>query len=86
MTARLLCAGGLFFESKTHRRVSARPSCPFEEAKQFLEMDGHSVEAVSEAVGYSDSRAFRRLFKKMTGLSPAEYRRRFSSRGFLSAR
>nr|WP_254444456.1 helix-turn-helix domain-containing protein [Ruegeria sp. HKCCA6707] len=57
-----------------------------EEAKQFLEMDDHSVEAVSEAVGYSDSRAFRRLFKKMTGLSPAEYRRRFSSRGFLSAR
>lgn len=57
-----------------------------EEAKQFLEMDDHSVEAVSEAVGYSDPRAFRRLFKKMTGLSPAEYRRRFSSRGFLSAR
>ncbi len=57
-----------------------------EEAKQFLEMDDQSVEAVSEAVGYSDSRAFRRLFKKMTGLSPAEYRRRFSSRGFLSAR
>lgn len=57
-----------------------------EEAKQFLEMDDHSVDAVSEAVGYSDPRAFRRLFKKMTGLSPAEYRRRFSSRGFLSAR
>jgi transcriptional regulator GlxA family with amidase domain len=57
-----------------------------EEAKQFLEMDGQSVDAISEAVGYTDPRAFRRLFRKMTGLSPAEYRRRFSSKGFLSAR
>lgn len=57
-----------------------------EEAKQFLEMDGQSVDAISEAVGYSDPRAFRRLFRKMTGLSPAEYRRRFSGKGFLSAR
>lgn len=57
-----------------------------EEAKQFLEMDGHSVDVIAEAVGYSDPRAFRRLFRKMTGLTPGEYRRRFSSRGFLSAR
>lgn len=57
-----------------------------EEAKQCLEMEGRSVDAVAEAVGYSDTRAFRRLFKKMTGLSPAEYRRRFSSSGFLSPR
>jgi transcriptional regulator GlxA family with amidase domain len=57
-----------------------------EEAKQRLEMDGHDVEAVAEAVGYSDAHAFRRLFKRMTGLSPAEYRRRFASSSFLSPR
>lgn len=57
-----------------------------EEAKQLLEMDDDSVEAISVTVGYSDPRAFRRLFAKMTGLSPAEYRKRFSGRGFLSAR
>lgn len=57
-----------------------------EEAKQHLEMDRHGVDAIAEAVGYSDPRAFRRLFRKMTGLSPAEYRRRFSSSRFLSAR
>ncbi|MEM9108343.1 MAG: helix-turn-helix domain-containing protein, partial [Pseudomonadota bacterium] len=45
-----------------------------------------NVDEVAEAVGYSDSRAFRRLFKKMTGLSPAEYRRRFAGRRFLAAR
>ncbi len=57
-----------------------------EEAKQLLEMEENNVDAIAERVGYSDVRAFRRLFKKMTGLSPAEYRRRFSSSGFLSAR
>ena len=57
-----------------------------EEAKQLLEMEERSVEAVAEAVGYADARAFRRLFQKMTGLSPAEYRRRFSSSSFLSPR
>ncbi|PWJ17466.1 GlxA family transcriptional regulator [Jannaschia seohaensis] len=57
-----------------------------EEAKQCLEREEQSVDAIAEAVGYADARAFRRLFRKMTGLSPAEYRRRFSGARFLSAR
>lgn len=61
-------------------------SLRIEEAKQFLEMDGFGIEAIAETVGYADARAFRRLFRRMTGLSPAEYRRRFSGRGFLAER
>ena len=61
-------------------------SLRMEEAKQLLEMEGHNVDTIAEAVGYADARAFRRLFKKMSGLSPAEYRRRFSSSCFLSPR
>ena len=61
-------------------------SLRIEEAKQFLEMEEHNVDSVAEAVGYADTRAFRRLFKKMTGLNPGEYRRRFSSSRFLSRR
>jgi transcriptional regulator GlxA family with amidase domain len=61
-------------------------SLRIEEAKQLLEMEELNVDSVAEAVGYSDTRAFRRLFNKMTGLSPAEYRRRFSGSGFLSPR
>lgn len=57
-----------------------------EEAKQVLETDGTGIEAVAAAVGYGDPRAFRRLFRKMTGITPAEYRRRFSSGAFLAAR
>ncbi len=61
-------------------------SLRIEEAKQYLEMDGRNVDTIAEAVGYSDTRAFRRIFRKLTGLTPAEYRKRFSSRGFLRAR
>lgn len=61
-------------------------SLRIEEAKQLLEMEERNVDAIAEEVGYLDVRAFRRLFNRMTGLSPAEYRRRFSSSGFLSAR
>ena len=61
-------------------------SLRIEEAKQLLEMEERNVDEIAHEVGYADVRAFRRLFNKMTGLSPTEYRRRFSSSGFLSAR
>lgn len=61
-------------------------SLRIEEAKQLLETEDCSIEAVAEAVGYSDARAFRRLFNEMTGLSPADYRKRFSGSSFLAAR
>jgi transcriptional regulator GlxA family with amidase domain len=48
-----------------------------EEAKQALEADGDSVEAIAASVGYEDAGFFRRLFRRRTGLSPAEYRRKF---------
>ncbi len=61
-------------------------SLRMEEAKQMLEKEDCTVDEVAEAVGYSDARAFRRLFSRMTGLSPGEYRRRFSRSGFLAPR
>ncbi len=69
-----------------HSPTDYMQSLRIEEAKQLLEMEELKVEAIAVEVGYADVRAFRRLFSKMTGLSPAEYRRRFSSSGFLSAR
>ena len=48
-----------------------------EHAKRLLETSGHSVEEVSWAVGYEDAASFRRLFKRLAGLPPGEYRRRF---------
>jgi YesN/AraC family two-component response regulator len=35
-------------------------------------------------VGYSDDKAFREVFKKITGLSPLEYRAKFSKVAVLA--
>lgn len=48
-----------------------------EEAKRLLEHERHACEDVSEMVGYENNAFFRRLFKRSTGLSPAQYRRMF---------
>ena len=50
-----------------------------EAAKVMLESDGASVQAVSSAVGYEDVSFFRTLFKRITGMTPAEYRSRFAA-------
>lgn len=48
-----------------------------EEAKRRLERSEESVEAVGWHVGYEDPAFFRRLFKRVTGLTPASYRKRY---------
>jgi transcriptional regulator GlxA family with amidase domain len=49
-------------------------------AKHLLETDFTSVQEVCFEVGYGDVPHFRMLFKRHTGLSPAEYRARFGGR------
>ena len=49
-----------------------------EEAKRRLERTDMSVDEISWQVGYEEPAFFRRLFKRVTGLAPAAYRRRFS--------
>jgi len=48
-----------------------------EAAKKSLEGGRENVNEVMYAVGYSDSKAFRTTFKKITGLSPLEYRKKY---------
>jgi transcriptional regulator GlxA family with amidase domain len=48
-----------------------------EEAKRRLERTDTPVEQVAWAVGYEDPAAFRRLFRRIVGITPGEYRRRF---------
>jgi transcriptional regulator GlxA family with amidase domain len=45
-------------------------------AKQLLEATLVSVQEIAQRVGYSDVLFFRNLFKRHTGVSPGEYRRR----------
>ena len=49
-----------------------------EAAKKSLESSRENVNEVMYAVGYSDQKAFRNIFKKITGLSPLEYRNKYN--------
>jgi transcriptional regulator GlxA family with amidase domain len=49
-----------------------------EAAKMSLETIRENVNEVMYNVGYTDTKAFRMIFKKITGLSPAEYRNKYS--------
>ena len=48
-----------------------------EEAKRLLETTRKSVDDISYQVSYEDASFFRRLFKRLTGLTPSQYRRMF---------
>jgi transcriptional regulator GlxA family with amidase domain len=48
-----------------------------EEAKQMLEKGSDPVDSVGRNVGYEDAASFRRLFRRITGMAPGDYRRKF---------
>lgn len=50
-----------------------------EEAKRLLETTGLSIEAIGWEISYEDTSFFRRLFKRLTGLTPGQYRRMFQA-------
>lgn len=49
-----------------------------EAAKKALESSRKSVNELMYDVGYSDTKAFRTVFKRVTGLSPIEYRNKYN--------
>jgi len=49
-----------------------------EAAKNSLEQGQKSISDVMHEVGYADDKAFREVFKKITGLSPLEYKAKFA--------
>lgn len=49
-----------------------------EVAKKSFESSTLNINQVMYNVGYNDDKAFRKTFKKYTGLSPLEYRRKFN--------
>jgi len=49
-----------------------------EAAKRNLEINRKSINDIMYEVGYSDIKAFRTIFKKIAGLSPIEYRKKYN--------
>jgi transcriptional regulator GlxA family with amidase domain len=54
-----------------------------EEAKQLLETSAVPADAVGREVGYEDSASFRRLFRRLAGMPPGDYRRKFQVPAFI---
>ncbi len=55
-----------------------------EAAKKSLEMGQKQINEVLYEVGYSDPKAFRQLFKKLTGMTPLRYKENYG-KAFYSA-
>ncbi|WP_428622459.1 GlxA family transcriptional regulator [Sedimenticola sp.] len=50
-----------------------------EEAKHLLEATDAAIDLIAHQTGYEDPTSFRRLFKRLTGVTPGRYRQRFQS-------
>lgn len=85
--AAMALLSGLAERSFTRRFARATGMSPMEyvhtlrleESKHLLETTGLPVEAVATEVGYQDASFFGRLFRRKVGLTPAQYRRRFTA-------
>ena len=49
-----------------------------ESAKKAFETTRKNINEVMFEVGYADEKAFREIFKKITGMSPLEYKRKYN--------
>jgi transcriptional regulator GlxA family with amidase domain len=55
-----------------------------EEAKRRLERTRDPLDEINWRVGYEDPAFFRRLFKRITGISPGSYRHQFQIPAFAA--
>ncbi|MCW3125818.1 MAG: helix-turn-helix-domain containing protein AraC type [Bacteroidetes bacterium] len=54
-----------------------------ESAKKALETSRKTINEVMYEVGYSDVKAFREVFRKITGMSPVEYKSRYNKEAVI---
>ena len=75
--------GRRHFERRFKKATNNKPveyiqRVKIEAAKISLESSRKNVNEVMYDVGYSDTKAFRNIFKRITGLSPVEYRNKYN--------
>lgn len=81
--AKLINTGRRTFERKFKEATNNTPATyiqrvRIEAAKKFFEASPKNVTEIMFDVGYTDTKAFRDIFKKITGLTPIEYRNKFA--------
>ena len=69
------------FQKATHNTtIEYLQRVRVEAAKRHFETTRKNIAEVMYDVGYSDSKAFRNVFKKITGLSPVHYRKKYNKK------
>jgi len=66
-----------FLKATGHAPLAYVQQLRVEEAKRRLERTNDAIEQIGWRVGYEDAAFFRRLFKRVTGITPGRYRRQF---------
>lgn len=67
-----------FIKATGNTPVEYSQRLKIESAKKALETSRKTINEVMYEVGYSDVKAFREVFRKITGMSPLEYRGRYN--------
>lgn len=67
-----------FKDATTNTPIEYIQRVRIEAAKKFFEASRKNVTEVMYDVGYTDTKAFRDIFRKITGLTPIEYRNKFA--------
>jgi len=72
-----------FFKATGNTPLEYVQRVKMESAKKALEVTRKTVNEVMHAVGYSDVKAFREVFRKITGMSPLEYRSKYNKKAWV---
>lgn len=67
-----------FIKATSNTPVEYAQRVKIESAKKALESTRKTINEVMYDVGYSDVKAFREVFRKITGLSPLEYKNKYN--------
>jgi transcriptional regulator GlxA family with amidase domain len=86
--ADLACVGRRSFERRFKQATSNTVleyihRVKIEAAKRSFESSRKNINEVMFDVGYTDTKAFRMMFKKITGLTPIEYRNKYNKKPVL---
>lgn len=72
-----------FIKATGNTPVEYAQRVKIESAKKSLETTRKTINEVMYEVGYSDVKAFREVFRKITGMSPLEYRSRYNKEALI---
>jgi transcriptional regulator GlxA family with amidase domain len=72
-----------FIKATGNTPVEYAQRVKIESAKKALETSRKNINEVMYEVGYSDVKAFREVFKKITGMSPVDYKKKYNKEAIV---